>query len=217
LPPTKGKYQTASAASEADDLNRSYQRQPNNFFNVKMEDLLTKLSEVSNALTLLSLIAAILAIGASWWFFYVPRKIGVKACATLPFFWLDHATLPFTVHVTNINTRQFKINKVGFQTFGRYTHRRKSCSYELTLDASLLNTDKLLLTEGDSTKVSFDGYKIANDIARNLHGSNLRLISPELKIWLYLTHGIRVPVEADPQLSSKIIACINETPSVVNL
>jgi hypothetical protein len=182
---------------------------------MKIEDLVTPLSEVPNALALFSLIAAVLAIGASWWFFYVPRKIGVESNATLPIFWLDHATLPFAVHVTNTNTRQFKINKVGFQTFGRYTHGRKSCSYELTLDASLVKTDKLLLTEGDSTQLSFDGYKLANDIAHGLHRSNLRLVSPELKVWLYLTHGMRVLVETEPDLSSKIIARINETPSIV--
>jgi hypothetical protein len=183
---------------------------------MKIADLITAVSEVPNALALLSLIAAILAIGASWWFYYAPRKIGVKANAALPIFWLDHAILPFSVHVTNTNTRQFKINKVGFQTFARYTYRWKSCSFELTLDASFSNTDKLLLTEGDSTQVSFDGNKIANDIAHHLHRSNLRLVSSELKIWLYLTHGMRVLVETEPKLSSQIIARINETASMVD-
>lgn len=179
---------------------------------MKITELINALSEVSNALALSSFIAALFAIGASWWFYYVPRKIGVRAYAALPTLWLDPNVLPFAIHVTNTNTRQFKINKVGFQTFGRYRHRRKSCSYELSLDASLLNTDKVLLTESDSTKVPFDGYKIADDIARSLHHLNIRLVSPELKMWIYLTHGMKVLVETDPNLSGKIIDHINGNP-----
>jgi hypothetical protein len=172
--------------------------------------LIGELSQVSNALTLLSIVASVVA---GWWFFYAPRKIGAKATASLPLFWFDSTKLPFVVHVTNTNTRQFKIKEIRFQTFGRYTNRRKSCSYGLHLDAGLLKTDKLLITEGDSTEISFDGYEIANQLARGIHGANIRLTSPELKILLYLTHGIKVAVELDPKLSAKIITCINETPA----
>lgn len=166
-------------------------------------DLIKELSQVSNALALLGLVMAGLGLLAAWWFFYAPRKIQVQAKASLPFIWLDPAKLPFTVHVTNINTRQVKIHKIGFQTIGR-----KSSSFELTLDAGLLNTDKLLITEGDATEVSFDGYKIAYDIARSLQGFNLPLDPTELKIWLYITHGRKIFVEVEPKLSSKIIASI---------
>jgi len=172
--------------------------------------LIAELSQVPNALALFSIVGS---IGAGWWFFYVPRKIGAKATASLPLFWFDSTKLPFVVHVTNTNTRQFKIKEVHFQTFGRYTNRRKSCSYGLHIDAGLLKTDKLLITESDSTEISFDGYAIANQLARGIHDANLRLTSPELKIWLYLTHGIKVAVELDPKLSAKIITCINETPA----
>ena len=106
-----------------------------------MSDLIKELSEVSNALALLGLIVTALGLLAAWWFFYVPRKIQIEAKASLPIIWLDPAKLPFTVHVTNKNTRQVKIHKVGFETIGR-----KSGSYELTLAAGLLKTDKLLIT-----------------------------------------------------------------------
>jgi hypothetical protein len=175
-----------------------------------MATLIADLLEVSNALTLLSIVAG---VAAGWWFFYVPRKIGAKAMASLAQFWFDNTKLPFVVHVTNTNTRQFKIKEIHFQTFGRYTNRRKSCSQGLHIDASLLKTDKFLITEGDSTEISFDGYEIANELARGIHGANIRLTSPELKIWLYLTHGIKVAVEVDPKLSAKIITHINETPA----
>lgn len=172
--------------------------------------LIGELLQVSNTLTLLSIVVSVVA---GWWFFYLLRKIGAKATASLPLFWFDSTKVPFVVHVINTNTRQFKINAIGFQTFGRYTNRRKSCSYELSLDARLLKTDKLLITEGDSTEISFDGYEIANGLARGICGANIRLSSPELKIWLYLTHGIKIAVEPDLKLSAKIIACINESPA----
>lgn len=172
--------------------------------------LIEELSQASNALALLGVVVS---VAAGWWFFYVPRKIGAKATASLPLFWFDSTKLPFVVHVINTNTRQFKINGIGFQTFGRYTNRRKSCSYELNLSAGLLKTDKLLITEGDSTEISFDGYEIADQLARGILGANIRLTSPELKIWLYLTHGIKIAVEPDPKLSAKVIAYVNGTPA----
>jgi len=178
--------------------------------------LIEELLEVPNALALLGIAVALVTFVAGWWFFYVPRKIGAKATASLPLLWSVSTELPFVVHVTNVNTRQFKINKIGFETFGRYTNQRKSCSYELTLHSSLLNTDKLLITEGDSTEIRFDGHVIANQLARGIQDANLRLTSPELKIWLYLTHGIRVAVEPDPRLCAKIINQINEVPPIAN-
>jgi hypothetical protein len=176
--------------------------------------LIGELLQVPNALTLF---ATVVGVVAGWWFFYVPRKIGAKATASLPLFWCGGTELPFVVQVTNINTRQFKINKIGFETFGRYINRRKSCTYELTLHASLLNTEKLLITEGDSTEMRFDGYVIASQLARGIHDANLLLTSSELKIWLYLTHGIKVAVEPNPELSNKIITrIINEVPAMTN-
>lgn len=175
--------------------------------------LIGEFSQVSNALTLLGTVVGVVA---GWWFFYVPRKIGAMATASLPLFWLDSTKLPFVVHVTNTNTRQFKINKIGFEAFGRYTNRRKSCSYELTITAGLLKTDKLLITESDITEILFDGYDIASQLAHGIHSANIRLTSPELKIWLYLTHGIRVAVNPDPQLSAKIITRINEDSARMN-
>ena len=172
-----------------------------------------ELSQIPNALAVLSIVVTIVA---GWWFFYVPRKIGVKATASLPLFRFDTTKFPFVVHITNTNTRQFKINKIGFETFGRYTDRRKSCSYELTLAAGLLKTDKLLITEGDSTETPFDGYEIASQLTHGLNRANIRLTSPELKIWLYLTHGIKVPVEANPNLSDIIIGRINEGPLITS-
>lgn len=172
--------------------------------------LIGELSQVSNALTLLGTFVGVVA---GWWFFYMPRKIGANATASLPLFWSRGTELPFVVHVTNVNTRQFKINKIGFETFGRYKNRRKSCSYELSLHASLLNTDKLLITEGDSTEMRFEGYVIANQLARGIRDANLRLTSPDLKIWLYLTHGIKVAVVPDPRLPAEIIRHINEVPA----
>lgn len=177
-------------------------------------NLIKELSQVPNALTLIGLALAALALMAGWWFFYVPRKIGVKAKALLPLWGLDSTRLPFVVHVTNINTRQFKINNVGFETFGRYTNGTKSCSYELIVDISNLS-DKLLIMEAESTQLSFDGYKIANDIANGLRDANLRLTSPKLKIWLYLTHGIKVLVKHETNLSSRVITRINEGPSII--
>lgn len=180
---------------------------------MEMTTLIGELSQVPNALMLLSIVVSVVA---GWWFVYVPRKIGAKGSALLPLFWLDSSKLPFVVHITNTNTRQFKINKIGFETFGRYTNRRKSCSYGLTLAAGLLKTDKLLITEGDSAEIPFDGYEIANQIARGIHGANIRLTSSELKIWLYLTHGMKVGIVPDPKLSAKIINCINEAPARTN-
>jgi hypothetical protein len=175
--------------------------------------LIGELLEVPNALALLGVAVALVTLVAGWWFFYVPRKIGARATASLPLFWSVNARLPFVVHVTNTNTRQFKINAIGFQTFGRYTNRRKSSSYELTLSGGLLKTDKLLITEGDSTEMPFDGYEIADQLARGMHDANIRLTSPELKIWLYLTHGIKVAVEPDPRLSAEVITRINDAPA----
>jgi hypothetical protein len=172
--------------------------------------LIGEFLEVPNALALLGIAVALVTFVAGWWFFYSPRKIGAKATASLPLFWSDGNDLPFVVYVTNINTRQFKINAVGFKTFGRYTNRRKSCTYQLTLGSGLLRTDKLLITEGDSTEMRFDGIAIADQLTHGVRGANMRLTSPELEIWLYLTHGIKVPVESDPRLCAKIIAYINE-------
>lgn len=178
-----------------------------------MTDLIRQLLQVPNALTLFGIVVTVVL---GWWFFYLPRKIGAKATTLLPLFAGGGADFPFVVHVTNTNTRQFKINNIGFETFGRYTDRRKSCSYELTLHASLLNTDKLLIAEGDSTEIRFNGRAIASQLAQGIRDANLRLTSPELKIWLYLTHGIKVAVETDSRLSAKIINHVNEVPAVTN-
>lgn len=180
---------------------------------MNITSFIEELSQTSNALALLSIVASVVA---GWWFFYVPRRIGAKASASLPLFWFDNTRLPFVVHVTNTNTRQFKINKIGFEIFGRYINRRKSSSYELTLNAGLLKTEQLLITEGDSTEIAFDGYEIANQLSRGIHSANIRLTSSELKIWLYLTHGIKVAVEPDPKLTTKIITSINETPETTS-
>lgn len=169
-------------------------------------DLIKDVSQFSNVLALLGLIMTGLGLLAAWWFFYVPRKIQVKAKASLPIIWLDPTKLQFIIHVTNINTRQVKIHKIGFEIIGR-----KSKSYELTLAAGLLSTDKLLIVEGDGAEVSFDGYKIAHDIARGLQEVNLLLDSAELKIWLYITHSRKIFVEVEPNLSRKIIARITAT------
>lgn len=175
--------------------------------------LIKELLQVPNALTLIGILVGVVA---GWWFLNVQRKIGAEATASLPLFRFDSNKLPFLVHVTNTNTRQFKINKIGFGTFGRYNNRRKSCSFELTLHAGLLKTDKLLIAEGDSTEIPFDGHEIANQLTREIQRLDMRLTSPELKIWLYLTHGIKVPVDVEPKLSAEIISRINAAPVMTN-
>lgn len=176
--------------------------------NMNLNTLIEEFSQVSNALAVLSIAVTVVA---SWWLFYIQRKIGATATASLPLFWLDSSKLPFFIHVTNTNSRQFKIDKIGFQIFGRYTNRTKSCSNELILDVELLGKDKFLITEGDSIDLPFDGYEIGNQLAASNFRAGIQLTSPELKIWLYLTHGSRVAVEPDPKLVAKIISFIIET------
>lgn len=167
----------------------------------------SQLAEVPNALTI-----SLFVVGAiiTWWYFYVQRKIGARAEAIVPF-GIDPTKSPFIVRVTNTNTRTFGINKIGFELAGRYTNRRKACSYELTIGTGLLKTDKLLIVEGDSTDVRFDAYELADNVASHVNTANIRITSPEVKIWLYLTHGIKVQVEPQPDVSCKIIGRINET------
>jgi hypothetical protein len=146
---------------------------------------------------------AVLSLVAAWWFFYVPRRIQLAATARLQMFWMDSAKLPFNINATNINTRQVKIKKIGFETVGR-----KSGSYELTIDSSLFKNDKLLIAEGDNTDLPFDGFVIARDMADGLNRFNLPLDPTVFKIWLYITHGRKIPVEVDASLASRILGSL---------
>lgn len=166
---------------------------------------ISQLAEVPNALTI-----SVFLVGGiiTWLYFHVQRKIGARAEAVLSL-GFDPTRSPFIVCVTNTNTRTFKINNIGFEVDGRYTNRLKGCSYELTISAGLLKTEKLLITEGDSTDVRFDAYELANDLASGIQAADIQLTSPDVKIWLYLTHGIKVQVEPHADLSRKIIGRIN--------
>lgn len=166
----------------------------------------SQLAEVPNALAIfLFVVGGVI----TWWYFYVQRKIGARAEAVLPI-GIDPTKSPFIIRVTNTNTRTFKINSIGFEVAGQYTNRRKGCSFELTTSAGLLKTDKLLITEGDSTDIRFDAYELADSLAGHVRTANIRLTSPDVKIWLYLTHGSKVQVEPQTDLSHKIIGRINE-------
>lgn len=171
------------------------------------EGLLDAILEVPNAIAVVSCVGGILA---GWAYMQIPRRIGINATAPYPFFRIDPNKLPFIVKITNTNTRQFKISNIGFEVFGRYEGGGKACSYEVTLSASLLQTDKLLITEGDTADISFDGYVIARQLADGIRNAGILLTSTELKVWLYLTHGRKVLVELDRKLSDEIVARIVE-------
>lgn len=180
-----------------------------------IQNLLNQFLEVPNAIAIVSIFIGVVGVFATWIFYRIPRKIGIIAKVCVPYFWVGREKLPFTVEVTNTNSRQFKIKSIGFEVFGSYGGRAKTSWYELTIDGSLLETELFLIAEGDSTKISFDGYKIANDIADGLRRANLRLISPDLKTWIYITHGKKVIADPVPVLTEKIIKRINEITSVV--
>lgn len=168
-------------------------------------ELVSELSQVSNGLTLIGVVVAVGTAGLAWLFFHVPRRIQVIAQASMPILWLDPKKLPFAVKVTNTNTRPVKIRKIGFETKGK-----RSGSYELTLDANLLKTQQLLVAEADETEVTFDGFSIAEGIARGLQGFNLPLDVKTLSIWLYITHGRRIEVAVAPNLALRIIERVND-------
>jgi hypothetical protein len=161
---------------------------------------IAELKQLGNTLSLAGVALTTLGLVAAWWFFYVPRRIQIAATASLPMFWMDPAKLPFTINAININTRQVKIKKIGFETVGR-----KSSPFELTIDASLFRTDKLLIAEGDNSELPFDGYDIASQIARSLRDLKLPLDPTVLRIWLYITHGRKIPVEVEANLAVRIL------------
>lgn len=171
--------------------------------------LIHEFAQVPNAVALAGVLFGAAALLTGIWFFHAQRKIGAKAVVVLPLFGLDNNQSPFVVRITNTNTRAFKINSIGFEVFGRYVNRRKSCDYELTLGSGLLKTEKLLITEGDSTDVRFIRQDIAIQLANGIRDANIHLVSPDVKIWLYLTHGIKVLVEPHPELSQRLIAHIS--------
>lgn len=173
---------------------------------------ISQLAEVPNVLTISAFVVGGII---TWLYFHIQRKIGARAEAVVPL-GIDPTKSPFIVRITNTNTRTFGINKIGFEVAGRYTNRRKACSFELTISAGLLKTDKILITEGDSTDVRFDAYELANDLARGVQAADIQLTSPDVKIWLYLTHRIKVEVEPQTDLSRKIIGRINEVLPATN-
>ena len=173
-----------------------------------LTELVSQLLQVPNTLTVVGIVIAVLSGVAAWWFYHAPRRIQIVAHAASPIMWLDPEKLPFVVKVTNTNTRQVKIRKVGFEVVGKKVAGKKSHLYELALDSDMLKTQQLLIAEADETEVQFDGYKIADDIRRGLQGFNLPLEVTAFRIWLYITHGRRVAVAVAPNLAATVIARI---------
>lgn len=174
-----------------------------------LTELGTQLLQVPNTLTVVGIGIAVLTGVAAWWFYHAPRRIQIIAEVASPIVWSVPEKLPFVVKVTNTNTRQVKIRKVGFEVVGKKIAGKKSYLYELTLDSNMLKTQQLLIAEADETEVQFDGYKIADDIRRGLQGFNLPLEVTAFRVWLYITHGRRVAVVIAPDLAAKVIARIN--------
>jgi hypothetical protein len=172
-------------------------------------ELVSQLLQVPNTLTVVGLGITVLTGVAAWWFYHAPRRIQIVAEAASPIVWLDPEKLPFAVKVTNTNTRQVKIRKIGFEVVGKKMAGKKSHLYELTLDSNMLKTQRLLIAEADETEVQFDGYKIADDIRRGLQSFNLPSEVTAFRIWLYITHGRKVPVAIAPNLAATVIARIN--------
>lgn len=168
-----------------------------------------KFWEDANALTIIGLVIAAVTLFAGWWFFYSPRKIRLIAKASFPFMRTNPAIRPFDLFVTNTNTRQVSIDKVGFETIGRKERGRKTFTHELTMSTSLFPTDKLLITESENAKMSFDVDDIIHQLTSGLKGFGLPLNPVQLKIWLYITHGKKFPVEVDENLSSHILVGIS--------
>lgn len=167
-----------------------------------------ELAQLGNSLSLAGVVLTTIGLVAAWWFFYAPRRIKLSASASMPIFWMDTTKLPFTINATNINSRQVKIKRVGFETVGR-----KSGSYELTIDLSKSKNEKLLIAEGDNAELPFDGYVIARDLARGLDGLKLPRDPTAFKIWLYITHGRRIPVVVDENLTKTILIAIAGQPA----
>jgi hypothetical protein len=174
-----------------------------------LTELVSQLLQVPNTLTVLGIAVAVLTAVAAWWFYHAPRRIQIVAQASSPILWLDPGKLPFVVKVTNTNTRQVKIRKVGFEVVGKKVAGKKSHLYELTLDSNMLKTEQLLIPEADETEVQFDGYKIADDIRTGLQGFNLPVDVTAFRVWLYITHGRRVAVAVAPNLAATVIARIH--------
>lgn len=167
--------------------------------------LLATLSEPANLIAIVGTLLTALGIALTVGFYILPRRIHVKAFAKPPLFSFDASKQPFTVQVVNQNTRQVKIEKIGFETFVRGFGY-----HELTYSAGLLRTEKLLVTESEHTEITFDGNAIARDIAGGVSPRRSSYNSKTFKIWLYLTHGSRVEVKTDPGLSQRIRAAISE-------
>lgn len=173
-----------------------------------IENWSSELEQLGNSLSLAGVVLTAFSLAAAWWFFYAPRQIKISATATAPIFWMDASKLPFTITVTNKNSRQVKVKKVGFETVGR-----KSASYELTIDSSLFQNAKLLIAEGDTAELPFDGHVIANKLAQGLDSFKLPRDPTILKIWVYITHGRKIQVAVDPNLLERILRKITAAPA----
>lgn len=165
--------------------------------------LIEQFLEVPNALALGSFAVAVLALLFSIWIFYIPRKINVTATAELPIIWFEPSKRPFTITITNKNTRQVKIDKIGFETF-----MRPFGYFESTYSAGLLKTEKLLVTEADRTDITFDLNKITRDMGSSLSAQTNTYRPKMLKIWIYLTHGSRISAKIDAKLEEQFRAAI---------
>jgi hypothetical protein len=171
---------------------------------MKLNELIFELLQVSNGLTLVGIAISVLALVLAGWVFYVPRKLDVAAAAKPPFLNLDPSKRPFTVSILNKNTRQVKVEKIGFETF-----MRPMGYFEYTYGSGLLKTEKLMVTEADHTEITFDANAVVRDIARSLADHTSSYQTTMFKAWLYLTHGSRIAVEVEPLLEAEIRAAIS--------
>jgi hypothetical protein len=167
-------------------------------------EFMNELAQVPNALAFGGIVVGLLALALAGWVYYVPRKIDVAATAKLPFLNLDPSKRPFTLSILNKNTRQVKVEKIGFETF-----MRPMGYFEYTYGAGLLKTEKLMVTEADHTEIAFDANVVVRDIARSLAEHTSSYQTTMLKVWLYLTHGSRIAVEVEPRLEAEIRAAIS--------
>ncbi|XLZ68576.1 hypothetical protein ABT364_18775 [Massilia sp. SR12] len=165
-------------------------------------ELITKLSQPEILVGIVSALLTLLGLPLMFVFYILPRRLRITAVARPPWCYID-SRRPFTLTVTNKNTRQVKIEKIGFETF-----MRPLGYFEYSYSANLLKTDKLLVSEGDLTEVAFDVHKLADDMGRSLAAQTSTYQPRELKVWLYLTHGSRITVDVDSKLEEQIRSAI---------
>ena len=165
-------------------------------------ELIAKLLQPEIVVGIISALLTSVGLPLMLVFYILPRRLRITAVARPPSFYID-SKRPFTVSVTNKNTRQVKIEKVGFETF-----IRQLGYFEYSYSADILKTDKLLVAEAEHTEIAFDVHKVADDMGRSLAAQTNTYKPRMLKVWLYLTHGSRVAVEVDPKLLEHICTAI---------